>query len=36
VPAHLENMVHRIGIVLLLGLGVVIIIYDIFNPLSLG
>ena len=36
VPANVENMVHRVGIALLLGLGVVVIIYDIFNPLSLG
>ncbi|MDQ7024795.1 MAG: RIP metalloprotease RseP [Anaerolineae bacterium] len=36
VPIHIENAVYRIGIVLLLGLGVVIIIYDLLNPISLG
>lgn len=36
VPAHIENMVYRIGIALLLALGVVVIIYDIINPLAIG
>lgn len=35
VPAHIEGRVHQIGIVLLLALGVVVIIYDIINPLSI-
>jgi regulator of sigma E protease len=36
VPVHIENMVYRVGIALLLALGVVVIIYDIINPLALG
>lgn len=35
VPPEVENLVYRIGIALLLGLGVVVILYDIFNPISL-
>jgi len=35
VPARIENLVYRIGITLLLGLGLLIILYDIFNPLVL-
>jgi regulator of sigma E protease len=36
VPVHIENMVYRVGIALLLALGVVVIIYDIINPLAIG
>ncbi len=36
VPVQVENLVYRIGIALLLGLGVIVIIYDILNPLNLG
>ncbi|MCA9914204.1 MAG: site-2 protease family protein, partial [Anaerolineae bacterium] len=36
VPIQVENLVYRIGIALLLGLGVIVIIYDIINPLNLG
>lgn len=36
VPIQVENLIYRIGIALLLGLGVLVIIYDIINPLNLG
>jgi len=36
VPPQIENMVYRIGIAILLILGVIIIIFDIFNPINLG
>jgi regulator of sigma E protease len=36
VPIQVENLVYRIGIALLLGLGLIVIIYDILNPLNLG
>lgn len=35
VPFHVENLVYRIGITLLLSLGVVVILYDVFNPFVL-
>lgn len=35
VPIWIENLVYRVGIALLLSLGVVIILYDIFNPFQL-
>jgi regulator of sigma E protease len=34
VSPRIEYAIHRIGITLLLSLGVIIIIYDIFNPLA--
>jgi regulator of sigma E protease len=36
VPARIENMISRIGIALLLILGVIVIILDIVNPINLG
>lgn len=33
VPPHIENLVYRVGMVLLLGLGVVVMIMDILMPL---
>ncbi|MEM9950926.1 MAG: RIP metalloprotease RseP [Chloroflexota bacterium] len=36
VPVEVENMIYRIGIALLLLLGVIVIIFDIVNPLDLG
>lgn len=36
VPPEIENMVYRIGIAILLTLGVIIIIFDIVNPINLG
>lgn len=35
VPFHIENLVYRVGITFLLGLGVLVIFYDLINPLSL-
>ncbi len=35
VPPHIENQIHYIGMALLLLLGVIVIFYDIFNPLDL-
>lgn len=36
VPAKIENRIQQIGIVILLTLGVIVIIFDIFNPINLG
>jgi regulator of sigma E protease len=33
VPPHIENLVYRVGMVLLLGLGVIVMIMDVFMPL---
>ncbi len=35
VPFEIENMVYRIGLAILLSLGVLVILYDIFNPFKL-
>ena len=36
VPPNVENAIYRIGIALLLILGVIVIIFDIVNPINLG
>ncbi|MGB1287014.1 MAG: RIP metalloprotease RseP [Aggregatilineales bacterium] len=35
VPIQVENMIYRIGMVIMLGLAVIVIFYDIFNPFVL-
>ena len=35
VPMHIEQLVYKIGIGLLLALGLVVILYDVFNPFQL-